>query len=254
MLQALLDGKLSSSQANMEDVLTSCVFGCFKYDEPNDGLGIFLRAARGSNQDDRPLEALDIHKAKYIFWPAWNVDGLSNCEPDVVLEIETRDNRRLMVLVEVKFRSGKSAYADEASDAPTDQLAKEWDHLVKKAIEQESDPVLLYVTSNALFPGDDISAAGREYKKKRLNSANYRPFRCHWISWRSLFQMFNGRNGPIATDLSALAKKLSFKEFDGYGFSGCVGPVNWAYSVAYNWRGFEITTVEWNYQQSRQTA
>ena len=62
MLQAMLDGKLSSSQENMEDILTSCVFGSFKYLAPNLGLGAFLKEARGAmsqSQGEKVAETLE---------------------------------------------------------------------------------------------------------------------------------------------------------------------------------------------------
>ena len=38
MLQALLNGKLSREQENMEDILTSNVFGLLRYVQPQDGI------------------------------------------------------------------------------------------------------------------------------------------------------------------------------------------------------------------------
>jgi hypothetical protein len=46
MMPALLHGKLSKEQQNMEDVLTSTVFGLLEYVDSNEGVLPFLSRAR----------------------------------------------------------------------------------------------------------------------------------------------------------------------------------------------------------------
>lgn len=249
MLQALLNGKLSSSQENMEDVLTSCVFGCFKYLDPNVGLGPFLREARGIEPMDRPFADLQIQSAAYEFWPYWCEKGYENCEPDVVLTVNGVKGEKLMILVEVKYRSGKSAYPNHESEAPTDQLAKEWDHLVKKAEASGFKPNLVYVTSDAVIPRHDIDQATNEYETKRKEASQRHPFRCYWISWRSLYRVLVGSQGVLAADLRALAEKLEFKEFDGFSKLRTVSGIEWRYCTTYKWAVSEAKPIDWGYEQ-----
>ena len=248
MLQALLAGKLSSTQENMEDVLTSCVFGSFRYMSHNDGLGVFLKEARGIDRDDRPFSDLWINDAQYDFWPSWELEGLTNCEPDVVLSITDSNNKRWLALIEIKYRSGKSSHAKQGSRAPTDQLAKEWDHLTRRATELGCKPVLIYVTADVIYPASDIGHGSDDYDDHRLNTSAYESFCCFWISWRSLYGMFCGQKGKVASDLRALAEKLGFKEFDGFHGDTKILPMKWAYAHSYNWNTRESGPVDWEYR------
>jgi len=140
VIQALLRGKLSLKQENAEDILTSNVFGLLRYVSPQAGLLPFLACAKsvrgecplGTSVDGRTADAVT---AEYDFWPRW-----PGCEPDVVLAIQ-HDERKFLVVVEAKYRSGKSSVAfglEEPSDdepesedqsesdwLPNDQLAKQ---------------------------------------------------------------------------------------------------------------------------------
>ena len=247
MLQALLGGKLSSSQENMEDILTSCVFGSFRYMSPNDGLAVFLEQARGVDRDDRPFSDLRIADVEYDFWPSWELEGSTNCEPDVVLYITDSNNNRWLALIEVKYRSGKSSLAEQGSRAPTDQLAKEWDHLTRRATDQGCKPVLIYVTADVIYPASDIRHGNDDYDDHRLNTSAYEPFRCYWISWRSLYGVFCRQKGKVASDLRALAEKLGFKEFDGFRGDTNILPTKWAYELSYNWTTRESGPINWGY-------
>jgi len=248
MLQAVLNGKLSPKQENMEDVLTSCVFGVFQYDESNQGIDRFLQAARGERATDRPFDGLQIQSIGYDFWPNWDQDGCQSCEPDVVLTLDTVDGEELLILVEVKYRSGKSAYATDDAEAPTDQLAKEWDNLRVIAAAEKRKPVLLYVTSDLIFPKTDIDDGATDFKELRTTASKTDPFACYWISWRSLYQMFAGSEDPLGKDLARFARKLGFVEFDGFsGIERSVGTY-WRYRSTYEWKSPTMLTNDWRYE------
>ena len=57
MLQAILKGKLSREQENMEDVLTSNVFGLLRYVQPQEGILKYLWLAE-DNEGNQPLKYL----------------------------------------------------------------------------------------------------------------------------------------------------------------------------------------------------
>jgi hypothetical protein len=248
MIDALLNGKLSPSQENMEDVLTSCVFGAFQHMAPDDGIGRFLQEARGASVEDRPLNDLVIVETpKYTFWPTWVREGLQNCEPDVVLSLKDQVGGIWTVLIEVKFRSGKSAYADSNTDHPTDQLAKEWDHLVRNETYSSSRTVLVYVTSDAIYPRSEIECARQEYDEKRSGTDGYVPFQCYWISWRSLYRILDKVNCTIGRDVRRLALKFGFQEFDGFKTPIAQSTTNWRFDLSYTWCLGGVQKTEWRY-------
>lgn len=247
MLQALLAGKLSSSQENMEDVLTSSVFGSFQYLPHNEALAPFLRTARGIDPGDKPFNELSIRSAGYTFWPDWSEPGYTNCEPDLVLSVTDERGSKLLISVEVKYRSGKSGYEIEDIDAPTDQLAKEWDHVVLRARQVGARPFLVYVTTDTVIPKVDIEQAKTEYERKCGKLGRFESFRCSWISWRSLYRALLGSQEELAVDLRRLAEKLRFAEFDGFSEIGPASVQTWTYIRSYNWGAILITPSDWKY-------
>ena len=141
MLQALLHGKLSREQENMEDILTSNVFGMMEYLKAKQELMSFLGKAQHINEAGEkeslcellPSEPEDV---KYDFWPNWSEEKCIPCEPDLVLRIRYKEGVSYIILVEAKYHSGKSSEAseDDRDDTPPyDQLAREWDNLVSVA-------------------------------------------------------------------------------------------------------------------------
>ncbi len=84
MIMALLKGKLSREQVNMEDILTSDVFGLLKYLPPDVALLPFLRLAE-TITGKRPLSSVpDGTTAEYEFWPQWKTPSNEGCEPDLM--------------------------------------------------------------------------------------------------------------------------------------------------------------------------
>lgn len=251
MLEALLHGKLSSNQENMEDLLTSCVFGAFKYLDYEGGLGAFLQQATGINTSDRPFADLRIQSATFEFWPFWSEKGYENCEPDVVISVTDAMGTKLLIAVEVKYRSGKSGLSSDDSDAPTDQLAKEWDHLTRIAMHKGYKPRLVYVTTDAVMPRNDIEQAGIEYSAKRGSADETSPFRCSWISWRCLFRLMGSANNDLAVELRDLAGRFGFREFDGFSDLHAVCAPVWRYSRKYEWGDYADNELRWRYRDEQ---
>jgi hypothetical protein len=151
--------------------------------------------------------------------------------------------------VEVKYRSGKSAFASEEEEAPTDQLAKEWTHLICRAERMGAIPKLLYITGDAVIPRFDISEAGREFEAKRATHQSYQEFECHWLSWRSLHGALAKSQGSLAGDLRLLAEKLDLKEFDGFSEILPAAPPHWRYCSSYNWNISVSGAPVWRYTE-----
>lgn len=149
MIEALLHGKLSRDQENMEDTLTSNVFGLIKYVEPEQALFSFLAGAQDLSRS-KPLTFLQQASCDFInyeFWPRWSEADCYGCEPDVVIRVHLKGDRRLVILIEAKYHSGKSSVADQELERPNDQLAREWDNLVHLAQRERAQPILIYLTA-----------------------------------------------------------------------------------------------------------
>ena len=124
MLAALIKGKLSREQENMEDILTSNVFGLIKYLPPSEALIPFLKQAEDP-EGCRPFEDLSSGVVvEFEFWPMIEEAGCKRCEPDLILRIRD-DNGLRLVFVEAKYLSGKSSEEDFSFTEPCDQLARE---------------------------------------------------------------------------------------------------------------------------------
>ena len=164
---ALLKGKLSREQENMEDILTSNVFGLFRYLSPDEGLLPFLALAEEGDRR-RPLATLPAAStAEYQFWPGYRERDCIFCEPDVLIRITEPTGKRHIVLVEAKFHSGKSSEEDDQSIAPYDQLAREWDNLVCLAEDEGASAWLVYLTADYGYPFEDVEASRAAFHDKR---------------------------------------------------------------------------------------
>lgn len=210
MIQALLHGKLSREQANMEDLLTSAVFGRLGYMPPQEGLLPFLRLARDRDGNRLLADLPDGTETETEFWRWLTFDDAEPCEPDVLVKLTTPDNRTYRVMVEAKFRSGKSSESDSALVHPHDQLAREWDNLTRIAGADET-PLLVYLTADVDLPADDIRDSIRESLDKRAGSAPT----ILWLSWRHLYDVLDPAKGPMHADLLAALKRLNLYYFRG---------------------------------------
>ena len=244
MLQAQLRGKLTRTEENMEDLLTSNVFGSFKYIPYEDGLSILL--SNSIDSEEKILSNLlpPIKDVKYFFWPWIQESDCEGCEPDVFITVQQREDLKFIIFVEAKYLSGKSSEADEGT-APSDQLAREWDNLISLAEKEKAIPILLYVTADLGYPTESISASCREYEKKRKKE-----MKVFWISWRKLPSLFSTTDNPILKDLVMVLQLQSLKFFEGLRK---VEPINikWSFKakVDWSWSAYISLPIYWKYMQ-----
>ena len=223
MLEALLHGKLSHEQENMEDILTSNVFGSLQYLPPDQGLLPFVgRAVTASGE--HPLDGLPADtQASYSFWPWMEETGCSGCEPDLLLDLTLPVDKPILAIVEAKYLSGKSSEADETASKPQDQLAREWDNLVCRAGDTFR-PILIYLTADLRFPASDINDAISEYTQKRGTS----PTIC-WLSWRHLASVVCDSDSQIARALCQMLRRLDLIFYSGTHPIKDLRPILWSF-------------------------
>ena len=216
MLPALLKGKLREQQENLEDLLTSTVFGLLKYVPSQLGIFKFFSYAvpfRAFPSTKRlPLFQSEV---QYEFWPWLQRDDCYGTEPDALIRATDSVGIKHIILIEAKFRSGKSSIAESANRIPTDQLAKEWDNLVRLCESEGSIPHLIYLTSDYGIPVDDLEDSAREFRSKRSEVLSRYPFECYWLSWRHLAIAFKDDDDPVLRDLFELARRYGFAFYDG---------------------------------------
>lgn len=242
MLQALLHGKLSREQENMEDMLTSIIFGFMQYLSETTILSGFLSKAYYINEDRdikqfRQLSSQNIKQVSFDYWPTWNESGCFPCEPDLVLRIDTPNGDALIILIEAKYHSGKSSEAIEGDNvdlSPYDQLAREWDNLISIAKHESRTPYLIYLTNDIGYPSDDLSASSEDYRRSR-SSKETEAFRCFWLSWRHLKDSIKQTDSLIYVDLIKLLRKLNLIFYDGIAPISVVRPRDWRYVQFFNW-------------------
>ena len=237
MLAALLKGKLSRTQENMEDILTSNVFGLLKYLPPEEGiLPVLARARAPSGQlpfQDIVGIARSI-KVEYTFWPRYSERDAKGCEPDVQLLIYGEDTKRILVFVEAKYLSGKSSeeelggHETTQSKPPVDQLACEWQYLVLLGERKKAEPILVYLTADIDIPHQDIETSREAFMRKC--PASRRPFECAWLSWRHISEAVkSSRSEAITNDLDALLERLNLVFFHGFSLPSGRESIQWRF-------------------------
>jgi hypothetical protein len=252
MLQAQLRGKLRRTQENLEDLLTSSVFGALKYVSSEDGLCTLLGYARAGDSGklrlvlaDRPFQSVE-----YQFWRPLKEPDCIACEPDVLLEIRTRSGRLARILIEAKYRSGKSSEALDGADAtqpPNDQLAREWDNLSSLCSRDDAIPILVYLTADPSPPRQEIEASQRDLTLHHRGRGNIL-----WLSWRDCAAALAPIDHPMISDLCGMLR-------DRYGFTrfeGIVVPAptraSWAFADASaRIRASTVSQFDWSGAGSR---
>ena len=253
MIPAILSGKLAREQENMEDILTSNVFGLFRYIKPIEGLIPFLAKMRMQEGDSNPFEFVEeTATAKYEFWPWLTAPERFPCEPDVLIRLRINETKKLCLLIEAKLNSGKSSRADDSSAKPYDQLAREWDNLTHIAAQEHAEPLLIYLTADFLYPASEIEASRSEYETKRSEWIHYQPFRCGWLSWRMLADVFQDSRDPIQSDLYDLAVRMGFDSFRGITTIKPIETEPWQFKrpkEIFRWDVVVPTKLQWGFSK-----
>ena len=241
MIHALLHGQLSREQENMEDLLTSAVFGLLRYLPPSEGILPFLSCARALDGSQALPKMPHDTLVRTCFWPWVAESGCASCEPDIRVDIEPPEGNRTVIFVEAKYRSGKSSEADDVPERPYDQLAREWDNLVHLA-HPHTTPMLVYLTADVGMPREEMSASVAEYRGKRGGNA---PTIC-WVSWRHLHDVLDANRGVIHKDLLDMLERLDLHFFRGVHVPAPMTARQWTFG-RYNWEKLKCET-SWKFK------
>ena len=228
--------KLTRSEEDMEDLLTGNVFGVWRY-LPNEiidvGLLRFLKTA--CRLDGVNFAGPDfINTIDLKFWP-WIQEGdAKGAEPDVLIEIVSSDLRKWLLLIEAKYLSPKSSFADDF-DRPNDQLAREMLNLRRIAQNQAFDDyALIYVTAHTLIPKVDIEEAISELATKTGDGTHDK---FYWTTWRMLPNILDqtmtickGSHHVLLNDLQAIILRMGLYFFRGISVKGwTLGSLSWSF-------------------------
>jgi hypothetical protein len=155
-------------------------------------------------------DGLEVERIR--FWPFLAHPDCIGCEPDVDILFRGRDGKRAWVVIEAKYRSGKSSSALEEEERPNDQLAREFDNL--KNFSQRGHInryALVYLSTDYTCPRKELQDSISEYEKKRGSRPDI-----YWLSWRMLSDVLETANYSgyeIIMDLNALLARLNMTMF-----------------------------------------
>ncbi|MHB1909355.1 MAG: hypothetical protein ACYCQJ_10875 [Nitrososphaerales archaeon] len=236
----------------MEDLMTSNVFGAFAYAPYDQGLARFLQGAQDTS-GTRPLGNLNSVQANFLFWPQVQEAGCSFCEPDVLITLITESNERIMIMIESKYRSGKSSVEREEEIDPraqkkiVDQLAKEWENLRERAVrEHVESKYLVYVTADFGMPIEEIQESCHAFESKRPGLESPKIL---WLSWRVIRRLLQGASAKILRDLSEVMLIQRLLYFEGVGSVGSSN-IYWKFgpaSKAWKWNESSTLMVPWKF-------
>ena len=200
MTIAEIHGKLRPYES-MEDLLTSDVFGTFKYCNPHEGLIPFLEHGvtfDGSKADLTFLK--DVKAAEYFFWPR----SKSGREPDLIVILKLQNKENVAINIEAKYFSGKhnievddtTEYDKESVDESEENKYHAGDQLIDQflalrnnyyyngnlqkgiydALKSCKKFYLFYITSHYILPDEDVQETR---VKDKCDDVKY----FYWLNW-----------------------------------------------------------------------
>jgi hypothetical protein len=243
VLQAQLRGKLTRKEEDLEDLLTSNVFGSAKYVPSEEALLPILATSIDINGNAPHIPVGAVSSVEYQFWPWVQEQSCKGCEPDVLVRIQFSNGKKMTTFIEAKYRSDKSSEATEAG-SPTDQLAREWDNLARLADRENAIPFLLYITADMDLPNDSIAASRQEYVRKQKKDMNI-----FWISWRKLPNLLSSSRHQILKDLVEVLRRQELIFFEGIPKPE-PADIEWTFKAEthWNWSTFRECLIEWTFE------
>ena len=194
MIHAELHGKLPSEYERWEDVLTSNVFGFFKYVDRSLFVGQLLENLGVSCTVD------ELQTAQFLFWPTFS-DGT---EPDLVIDMSDH-----LVVFESKYFSGFAVENGEQAG----QLIREVSQ--GRGVAEERHLIVVAITADALPPLPLIDSLPQKIRRS-----------IRWINWQSISRLLisiveshpgvSQNDQAFAKDLIALLERKHLRGFHSY--------------------------------------
>ena len=226
-------GKLPSCETrdlyHMEDILTSYVFGAFKYLHPSILFSRFIDEASFLDvTSDNAIEMkkkpfnIQFARVEVIFWPKTSVG-----EPDVVVvgETETGEDRYLMIF-ECKYLSGLGTTDEDNQLTRYSKLLNDSRLEFTRSLGTGRDPKplgLFYITGDSSAPMYDLNRTWRllrSQKREKEMSGIY------WLSWKTLWKLLNTilddnkemsiETMSLLSDLCDVLVKRGLRKFTGF--------------------------------------
>lgn len=194
MIQAQFHRKLPLADwENLEDLLTSAVFGTMKNLSSSSSSRVLSRTKMLVGDEAPDL----MGPLSWSFWPT-----LGRCEPDVMIEDE-----HTVCLIEAKL------FSDFGPDLGSgSQLVREWALGSAYAAALGKDFYLLAVTNHSIIPREAI------HRQLQAGSCNHENI--GWLSWseigRALDEIREGTDAAWCEDVVALLGKMGLAPFDGF--------------------------------------
>ena len=232
MIAALTNSKVPRAVRDSEDVLTSTVFGILEL-MPCTAVMELLALAEPAEGASPSVSSPDVVETRFLYWPWLGPRDGSGCEPDLVIETLRADRSvAARILVEAKYRSGKSSEADTTTggeERPVrDQLAREW--LGLSSLEPDAPGMVIYLTADHIPPWSEIADAQAELALRRRPQGSFA-----WLSWRHLHVLARTRRSEHR-GWNMLEGFLSDLELTG--FTGITPPRlhrGWGYLQRFEW-------------------
>lgn len=201
-----LNGEFSRPLEEIEDLLTSVVFGSLQYVPVADGLLPFIGCAKSPEGGSLSEVLVGVRGVKCEFWPRWDAPVSADSEvlgagsePEIVLRFERDGALPAWVLVEAKLWSGKSSRATPTGPV-NDQLGKYWVAFEKRARDAGAEALaVVYVTRGVVPPEGEFEDTQRELASKHPTRAPL-----FWLSWRHFEQALRATKHRLLRDVRDL--------------------------------------------------
>jgi hypothetical protein len=236
MTIAEIHGKLPEFEG-MEDLLTSDVFSTFKYLPLKIAFIPFLRrAVHFLTGETINYSFDDVIKVDYIFWPK---TSFLKREPDLLIILTRQNQPPVSIVVEAKYRSGKSNVnrendLQEIQMLDGDQLAEQYYELMngnfnieqpyKELLKKSKDRFLLFVTAHDALPKHVTNETEKILLKKGICDKD--TMHLYWANWQAAWSIAdealkNAANIPLGfklmlEDLKVLLERKGLRPFSGF--------------------------------------
>ncbi|OPD59427.1 hypothetical protein [Bacillus anthracis] len=236
MTIAEMHGKIPEYEG-MEDLLTSDVFSTFKYLPVDLAFIPFLkRAVSFETGETMSYFCDDIIKADFIFWPK---TSFLKREPDLLILLTRLDKPPISIVVEAKYRSGKSNVnrdydLSEMQLLEGDQLAEQYlelingnfkiNQLLKEKLMNSQKRFLLFVTAHNAIPKEMTNETMKILRNQGFREGNLKNL--YWINWQAAWNIarealsnnisMNYSYKLMLEDLKILLERKRLSSFNGF--------------------------------------